>query len=178
MGLKKGYIQVYTGNGKGKTTAALGQGLRACGHNLEVCMVQFLKTDDSGELCSIPLLRGNFRVFRFESEKGFLWTLSPKQKELLKSEICTAMEFVKKVMKGYEYDILILDEIAAVLSNGLYSTREFLKIIKGKPDAMEIILTGRDMPEAVLKIADLVTEMREVKHYFNEGVTARAGIEK
>lgn len=178
MGLERGFVQIYTGDGKGKTTAALGQGLRAAGRGLKVYLVQFLKTTDSGELHSAAWLKGNFEVFRFETEKGFFWTLTPEQKELLKSEIRTAMGFVKKVLKENKCDILILDEVAAVLTNGLYDANELAGIIKNKPDTMEVIMTGRNMPEEIMKLANLITEMREIKHYFSEGVPARFGIEE
>jgi len=178
MRLEKGLVQIYTGDGKGKTTAALGQGLRAAGRDLKVYLVQFLKTTDSGELHSTEWLKGNFKVFRFESEKGFFWTLSPEEKELLKSEIRAAMDFVKKVMKEHECDILILDEIAAVLTNKLFDTDELAEIIRSKPDTMELIMTGRNMPEPITKLADLITEMREIKHYFSEGIPSRVGIEE
>ncbi|MDP4109940.1 MAG: cob(I)yrinic acid a,c-diamide adenosyltransferase [Bacillota bacterium] len=178
MGLCKGYIQVYTGDGKGKTTAALGQGLRSAGRGLSVYMVQFLKTSDSGELHSTKWLNGNFRIFRFESEKGFFWTLNEEQKKLLKTEIASAMDFVRKVIKDAECDVLILDEVAAVLTNGLYCADELAGMLKSKPDTMEIILTGRSMPQKITEIANLITEMKEIKHYFNEGVPARDGIEE
>lgn len=178
MGLERGFVQIYTGDGKGKTTAALGQGLRAAGRGLKVYLVQFLKTADSGELHSLQWLKGNFEVFRFETEKGFFWTLTPEQKELLKSEIQTAMKFVKKVLKENGCDILILDEVAAVLTNGLFDTNEFQEIVKNKPDTMEVIMTGRNMPAEMMEIADLITEMREIKHYFSKGVPARFGIEE
>ena len=156
----------------------MGQGLRAVGRSLKVTMVQFLKTRDSGELHSTERFGDFFRIMRFESEKGFLFSLKPEQKVLLKSEIKTAMEYVKAVTEEHGCDVLILDEIAAVLQNGLFDTSEFIEILKKKPDTMEIILTGRDMPKEILNAADLVTEMREEKHYFSKGIMARNGIEE
>lgn len=177
MKLKKGLIQVYTGDGKGKTTAALGQGLRSCGRGLKVCMVQFLKGGDTGELHSVEKLHPLFKIFRFEKERGFFWTLSDQEKHELKEDIDRGFEFIKKVAANNECDILIIDELLGVLSNGLLEVNEAVELLKTKPDTMEIIITGRNVPEEILEIADLVTEMKEIKHYFRSGIPAREGIE-
>ena len=175
--LEKGLIQVYTGNGKGKTTAALGQGLRSCGRGLKVCMVQFLKSGDTGELHSVKKLHPLFEIFRFEKERGFFWTLSEKEKRELKEDIDKGFEFIKRVVSQNECDILIIDELLGVLGNKLLEVNEAVELLKSKPDTMEIIITGRNVPEEILEVADLVTEMREIKHYFRNGVPAREGIE-
>lgn len=175
--LTKGCIQVYTGDGKGKTTAAIGQGVRAAGNELKVYMVQFLKGSETGELKSIEKLAPYFKIFRFEKKRGFFWTLSDEEKAELKKEIEEAFEFCKKVLKDKECDVLILDEIMGVLHNKLLSIEEVVKFLKSKPEDMEIILTGRNVPGEILEIADLVTEMKEIKHYFEKGVPARRGIE-
>jgi cob(I)alamin adenosyltransferase len=175
--LKKGLVQVYTGDGKGKTTAALGQAFRAVGNGYVVYMVQFLKGGDSGELISAKRLEPDFRVFRFEKDRGFFWTLSDDEKEELKKEIRAAFEFAKKVCREEECNILILDEIMGVLHNRLLPMEEVCRLLKEKPDRMEIILTGRDVPDEIKEIADLVTEMKMVKHPFEQGIGAREGIE-
>lgn len=177
MGMKKGYVQIYTGNGKGKTTAALGQGLRSAGNNLLVYMVQFLKTSDTGELCSVKLLHPRFQIYRFEKPRGFFWTLNEYEKIELREDVGKAFEFCRKVSSGCECDVLILDEIMGVIKNGLLTIHEVLDFIKSKPDSMELILTGRDAPEEIIEVSDLVTEMKEIKHYINEGVGERRGIE-
>jgi cob(I)alamin adenosyltransferase len=177
MKLEKGLIQVYTGDGKGKTTAALGQGLRACGRGLKVCMVQFLKGGDTGELHSVEKLHPLFEIFRFEKERGFFWTLNEQEKKELKEDIDKGFEFIKRVIANAECDILIMDELLGVLSNRLLEVDEVVKLLKSKPDTMEIIITGRNVPPEILEIADLVTEMKEIKHYFRSGVSAREGIE-
>jgi len=177
MELKKGLVQVYTGNGKGKTTAALGQGLRCAGNGLKVYMVQFLKSSNSGELESVKKLYPEFQIFRFERPRGFFWTLKDKEKEELKEDIDKALQFCSRVVKNIECDVLILDEVMGALNNGLVPLNELLDLIKNKPDKMEIILTGRDVPQEIIDRADLVTEMREIKHYFKAGVAARKGIE-
>jgi cob(I)alamin adenosyltransferase len=175
--LKKGLIQIYTGDGKGKTTAALGQGLRSCGRGLKVWMVQFLKSGDTGELHSVATLQPFFEIFRFEKERGFFWTLSEQEKQELKEDINYGFGFIKRVVSNNECDVLIIDELLGVLGNRLLEVNEVVELLKSKPDTMEIIITGRNVPAELLEIADLVTEMKEIKHYFRNGVPAREGIE-
>ncbi|MGI6114357.1 MAG: cob(I)yrinic acid a,c-diamide adenosyltransferase [Mahellales bacterium] len=175
--LEKGLIQVYTGDGKGKTTAALGQALRAVGGGYSVFMVQFLKGGPSGELISAKKLEPDFCIFRFEKERGFFQTLNDQQRMELKGEINEALAFIKRVLTGEECNILILDEVMGIIHSGLVSTEEICNILSLKPDSMEVILTGRNVPKAIEDMADLVTEMRMVKHPFNNGTGARQGIE-
>lgn len=175
--LEKGYVQVYTGNGKGKTTAALGQGLRAAGNKLTVYMVQFLKTFNTGELESIKKLQPYFNIFRFETPRGFFWTLNDEEKVALKVEVQKEYKFCYEALLNNKCDVLIMDEIMGALSNNLVTEEQVLQLIKIKPEQVEIILTGRNVPEKLAKRADLITEMREVKHYYAKGVPAREGIE-
>ncbi|NLK36061.1 MAG: cob(I)yrinic acid a,c-diamide adenosyltransferase [Gracilibacteraceae bacterium] len=177
MKLEKGYIQVYMGNGKGKTTAALGQGLRSCGRGLKVYMVQFLKSGDTGELHSVEKLYPLFEIFRFERERGFFWTLSEQEKQELKEDIDKGFKFIKAAVRDNKCDVLIIDELLGVLENKLLNVDDVLEIIKTKPVGMEIIITGRNAPMEIIDAADLVTEMKEIKHYFSSGVPARVGIE-
>lgn len=175
--LKNGYLQIYTGNGKGKTTAALGLGLRAAGDLYKVYMIQFLKGGKTGELNSIKSLDPYFKMFRFESPRGFFWTLNDKEKAELKAEIDTAVDFTIEALKNNQCDILILDEIMGAINNKLISENQVLEILEAKPTNMEIIMTGRDVPKYLMEKADLVTEMKDIKHYFEKGVPAREGIE-
>jgi cob(I)alamin adenosyltransferase len=175
--LENGYVQVYTGNGKGKTTAAIGQGFRAAGNELNVYMVQFLKTSDTGELKSVKKLDSYFKIFRFEKPRGFSWTLNDQEKAELKTEIQEAYKFCYAALLKKQCDVLIMDEIMAALSNNLVSVKQVLELINIKPKNVELILTGRNVPEEIAEKADLVTEMKEVKHYFSKGVAAREGIE-
>ena len=177
MKLERGLVQVYTGDGKGKTTAALGQGLRSCGRGLKVCMVQFLKGGDTGELHSVEKLHPYFEIFRFEKKRGFFWTLSEQEKRELKEDIDKGFEFIKNVVAKDQCDVLIIDELMGVLGNKLLEVNEVVELLKSKPDTMEIIITGRNVPKEILDAADLVTEMKEIKHYFRDGVPAREGIE-
>lgn len=175
--LEKGYVQIYTGNGKGKTTAALGLGLRASGDGFTTYMVQFLKSWKTGELKAVEKLTPNFKIFRFESPKRFIWELDEEGIEVLKKEINTGYEFAIKVLENRECDILIIDEIMGALSNNLLTEEQVIKLIEIKPQDMELVLTGRNVPQAIYERADLITEMKDLKHYFNKGVEAREGIE-
>ena len=174
---KKGFLQIYTGDGKGKTTAAVGIAVRAAGDGLKVIMVQFLKGGATGELNSAKLLAPNFVIKRFEKPRGFFWTLNEEEKSELKKEIGEAYDFCSSSLKEHGCDILILDEVMGALNNKLISIEQINDLISFKPDNMELILTGRNAPQSIIDKADLVTEMKQVKHYFEQGVSARKGIE-
>ena len=161
--LKEGYVQVYTGNGKGKTTAAMGLAFRAAGDGMEVKVVQFLKSWKTGELESAKRF-DNLEILRFEKVKGFTWELNEE-------------DFVKGLVENRGCDILILDEVMASISGGFIGEDEIVELIEKKPKDMELILTGRNVPEKIMEKADLITEMREIKHYYKKGVPAREGIE-
>lgn len=177
MKLEKGLVQVYTGNGKGKTTASIGLGIRAYGNGLKVIMIQFLKSGVTGELNVLNKLGENFKVYRFEKEKDFTWNLTEEQKEELQKEISEGFNFAKKVVKDNMCDMLILDEVMASVNGGYIDEEDVLKLIESKNDKMELVLTGRNVPKAIVDKSDLITEMKDVKHYFNKGIPARKGIE-
>lgn len=176
-GLKKGYIQIYTGDGKGKTTAAVGLGVRAAGNGLKVIMVQFLKGGHSGELESAKLLEPNFKIVRFEKNRGFFYKLSEAEKKELYDEVQEAYNYCVSVMLEKKCDILILDEIMGTLSNGLVTEEQVLHLMEIKPDNIELVLTGRNVPDKIISKADLVTEMKMIKHYMDKGIAGRKGIE-
>lgn len=175
--MKQGLIQVYCGPGKGKSTAAIGLGIRALGNNLKVIMIQFLKNDNTGECKLLKTLEPGFKVFHFEKERGFTWTLSEEEKLELKQEIHMALKFAKKVMDTGECDILILDEILGAIQLGFVEEQEILQLAEEKPEAMELVLTGRQLPEALKEKADYVSYIDAVKHPMEKGIRARAGIE-
>lgn len=177
MKLEKGLVQIYTGDGKGKTTAAIGQGIRAYGNGLKVVMLQFLKGGYTGELNTIEELGDNFNIYRFESKKDFFWNLNDEQKEVLKKEIREGYNFILERIEKNDADLLIIDEVMGVLRNKLLTEEEVLYIIENKPESMEIIMTGRNVPDKIKEKADLVTEMKMIKHYFEKGVPSRKGIE-
>ena len=182
----EGLVQVYTGQGKGKTTAALGTAFRAVGHGLRVCVVQFLKAGwESGERLAAKRLAPELVIRAFgatqwgdrskASAGAPWWELPPSEED--RSQAREAMEFARGAVAGGEWDIVVLDEVFGALAHGLISLDEVLGLIRTKPTEVELILTGRDAPPEVIEAADLVTEMAEVKHPFRRGVNARKGIE-
>lgn len=177
MALERGCIQIYTGNGKGKTTAAIGQGIRAVGNDLKVIMIQFLKSSQSGELKVFEKLAENFKLIRLENNKGFTWTLNEKQLMELREEIKTMLEFIKDIMINNKCDMIILDEILGTINANLVEEQAIIDLLKFKPNNMEVILTGRGASDKLIEISDLVTEMKPVKHYYDAGIGARKGIE-
>lgn len=175
-GIGKGYIQVYTGNGKGKTTAALGLALRAAGHGLKVRIIQFMKGwIDYGELNGVRMLGANVQIHQ-AGRDTFVNRKSPDAEDVRMAR--QGWELAKGIVLGKQADIVILDEINCAVDFGLVSEAEVLEVLRAKPHGMELVLTGRGAPAAFLEIADLVTEMREVKHYYEQGVDARVGIER
>jgi cob(I)alamin adenosyltransferase len=176
--VERGYVQVYTGDGKGKTTAALGLGLRAVGRGLKVIMFQFLKGTFSGELQSTPQLGDRFMIIRLAETKKFFGSMSDAEKAELKIRLMTELKQVEEALAAKACDIMILDEIMATLHGGLISIEKIMALIDKKPVSMELILTGRAAPQEIINRADLVTEMRCIKHYMDDGVPARIGIEK
>ena len=172
--LEQGLVQVYTGNGKGKTSAAFGLALRAIGRGLKVYIIQFIKGGfDYGELYTVdrfPNLKLKaFGRGRFVTEKP------PNEEDVKLSE--EALVLAEEVVKGGEYDIVILDEINVALNLKLIDLERVLELVKNKPKHVELVLTGRYAPKEIIKAANLVTEMKEVKHPFNKGYQARRGIE-
>jgi cob(I)alamin adenosyltransferase len=172
--LEKGMVQVYTGNGKGKTSAAFGLALRAIGRGLKVYIIQFIKGGfDYGELYIADKLP-NLKLKAFG--RGKFVTEKPPAKEDVKLAE-EALKLAEETVKSGEYDIVILDEINVALNLKLIKTEKVIELIKKKPKHVELILTGRYAPDEIIEAADLVTEMREVKHPYNKGFQARKGIE-
>ncbi len=169
----KGYIHVYTGNGKGKTTAALGLVLRAIGIDKKIYICQFAKGTKYSELKSLGLL-DKWVTIKQHGLKDFIRsTPTAKHIEAAKKGLSDAA----KAIKSGGYDIVVLDEANIATHLNLFSVDELLHVISNKPEHVEIILTGRYAHKKIIDFADLVTEMREIKHYFNSGVKARKGIE-
>ncbi len=170
---KKGLIIINTGNGKGKTTAALGVALRACGYGMKVIMLQFFKGKwKSGELRSAPKLE-TFEIVPMG--QGFTW--ESKDVEVDKAMVRKAWEAGKEKILSGNYDIVILDEINYALSYGFLAIEDVVEFLKNKPAMLHVILTGRDARPELVEIADLVTEMCEIKHPFEQGISAQKGIE-
>ena len=178
--LEKGLVQIYTGDGKGKTTAAFGLALRAAGQGNRVLIYQFLKplSLDIGERFALQLGAVRIRVevldVPWDMAKSFD---DKKQVTQVKAAISEVLERIAETAEKRFYDVLILDEIVFCLSKGLAKFEDIKKIIDRRDRAVEIILTGRGVTEELIALADLVTEMKNIKHPFDKGVAARRGIE-
>ncbi|MGB9721825.1 MAG: cob(I)yrinic acid a,c-diamide adenosyltransferase [bacterium] len=167
-------IQIYTGNGKGKTTAALGLALRAVGHNKRVIMIQFMKGKiNYGELNSAKKLK-NFTIEQY-GRPDFVDKDHPAKIDIGRAR--KGFERAKEVIKSKKYDIVILDELNVAVDYGLIPVKEVVELLNKIPRKMEIIITGRYMPDEFANYADLISEVIEVKHYFDKGIKARKGIE-
>ena len=174
--MSKGLIHVYTGEGKGKTTAAFGLAKRAAGHAKKVLILQFLKskTQDSGEITSAK--KTGIKVIRFEDQTTPLFDPNVKVDDLKKA-IRDAVALAIKEIRGGSYDVVILDEFNIALDCDYAEMKDAKEIIDAKPEGLELIFTGRGAPEGLIELADYVTEMRMIKHPFKKGVKARKGIE-
>ncbi len=174
--LERGLIQVYTGNGKGKTTAALGLCFRAAGHNFKSYIIQFMKGQIVyGELNSAKFTNGLITIEQM-GRPDFVSKENPEKIDIEMAQ--DALRLAEKVIMSGEYDIVVLDEVNVAADFKLIDTHEVLRILKAKPPHVEVILTGRYAPQEFLDIADLVSEVREVKHYYVRGVDARDGVER
>ena len=176
MELEQGQIQVYTGNGKGKTTAALGLALRAVGRELKVFIIQFMKGGGPyGEHLAAPRLAPYLTIIQTGRE-GWVNRENPDPEDVRLAREALAM--AERAVTGGEYDLVILDEVNGAVSFGLIGVDDVLALMKRKQPSVELVLTGRNAADRVIEAADLVTEMREIKHYYKAGVPARIGIEK
>ncbi|MBN1572211.1 MAG: cob(I)yrinic acid a,c-diamide adenosyltransferase [Deltaproteobacteria bacterium] len=173
---RRGLVQVYTGNGKGKTTAALGLAFRASGHGLKTYIVQFMKGDIYyGELGAAEKMPETITI-RQMGRPDFVDKKNPAQIDIEMAE--KALKLAKELITSGDYDLVVLDEINVALDFGLIRLDDVLELINKKPPEVELILTGRYAPKEIIEMADLVTEMVEVKHPYNAGVEARVGIER
>ena len=176
--LPQGYVQVYTGDGKGKTTAALGLALRAAGHGMRTYIGQFMKGQHYGELDALrdhPLITieqyGDVRCIRREE-------VTPEHVAQARRGLERARQAMLGLSPGGRYDVVVLDEVNVSIWFGLLTVEEVLAFLDQRPAHVEVILTGRRAPQELIERADLVTEMRQVKHYYQQGVAARKGIER
>lgn len=170
----RGYIQVYTGNGKGKTTAAIGLAIRAAGAGLKVFIAQFIKMGDYSEIKALKRFSDlitveQFGLGRFTDGKPLPEDIAAAQKGLKR---------IKSIMAAEEYKVIILEEANVAAKFGLIRVQDLLGLIINKPYDIELVITGRYASARVIENADLVTEMMPIKHYFEKGVPARVGIEK
>lgn len=172
--LSKGLIHIYTGDGKGKTTAAIGLGIRAAGHGLKVYMIQFMKGKvNYGELETIKSIP-NFTIIQF-GRPEFVDKANPEKIDIEGAE--EAILHAKEILSSGKYNVVILDEVNVAVDFGLIAAEDVLEIMRKRPEQVELIMTGRNAPQEFIDAADLVTEMREIKHYYSNGIEARQGIE-
>jgi cob(I)alamin adenosyltransferase len=171
----KGYVQIYTGDGKGKTTASLGLALRAAGRGLRTCVVQFMKGQVYGELDGVKLLGGLVSIEQLGHPQFCKMTDPPDPADIKRAK--TALARLHEHITAASCDILIADEAVTAVMFGLIREADLIDLIAKKPDGMELVLTGRGAGSRLIEAADLVTQMQEIKHYYTKGIQARKGIE-
>lgn len=172
MVLDKGYVQVYTGNGKGKSSASIGVSLRMLCNGGKVFMGEFMKGQGSSEIKAMEKFP-NYEVEQFGLPKFVM--NEPSEED--KANARKGFERMKEVLMSGEYDLVIFDEINSTIFYGMVEPEELIELLTQKPEKTEVILTGRNADPKIIEFADLVTEMREIKHYYQKGVMARKGIE-
>jgi cob(I)alamin adenosyltransferase len=172
--MRRGYVQVYTGNGKGKTTAALGLAIRAAGAGFRIFIAQFIKKKKCSEHALLEELRDRITVEQYG--RGLIMGREPSPGD--RKAAREGYEEVRDILLSGQYDVVVLDEANVAARYGLITVQELLELIALKPKKVELVITGRYADERVMQAADLVTEMREIKHYGKQGVSARRAIEK
>lgn len=173
--LTQGYTHIYTGNGKGKTSAALGLAFRAAGSGLRSLVIQFMKGQQSGEIEAAAKLDGLVTIEQYGSDR--FCRPDDGSFEEHREFALKGLDRSRAVMAGGEYSIVVLDEIITAAKFGIVSNQEIIELIRSKPESIELVLTGRGASDDLIAHADLVTEMREVRHYYQKGVAPRKGIE-
>lgn len=172
--MKKALLMVFTGNGKGKTTSALGLAMRSAGHGLKVCFIQFIKGSwQYGEMEAVKRFDGliDFHVMG----RGFTWKSEDLEKDREAGR--KAWAFAREVMASGQYHLVVLDEFTYLLSYDVVDTNEAIEILAGRPEDLNVAITGRNAPPALIEAADMVTEMRDIKHPLQDGIKAQKGIE-
>jgi cob(I)alamin adenosyltransferase len=171
--MKRGYIQVYTGNGKGKTTAAFGLALRALGAGMRVGIIQFMKSKPTCEIRSMRKFGKSLTLRRYGSPRFLFRKPSARDIQLARK----GLEDARRMIGSGKFDLIMLDEACVALHYNLFNINDLISILQARPRGLEIIITGRCAPKELIEMADLVTEMREIKHYWKKGIRARKGIE-
>jgi cob(I)alamin adenosyltransferase len=170
----KGYVQIYTGDGKGKTTASLGLALRAAGAGLRVYIAQFIKSGDYSEIKALARFAETITVEQFG--RGRFIKGKPAPEDV--AAATKGLQAIRGALESGAYQVVIMEEGNVAAACGLFSVDEILDIMAGKPENVELVITGRYADPRVIEKADLVTEMKAIKHYYEAGVAARVGIEK
>lgn len=172
----KGLVQIYTGDGKGKTTAAVGLSIRARSYNLKVCFIFFHKDPDNWGYGELKIMKDlGIDVFGFAKKHPFFY--KDINEEDIHNECLKGLEFIKNIYKNSNYDLLILDEINISLRDGYLKEEDLLEIIDLKPESLELVLTGRGATKNLIERADIVSEIKEIKHPFYKGILGRKGFD-
>lgn len=174
--MRKGLIHIYCGDGKGKTTAAMGLTVRAAGCGMRVILTQFMKCGTSNEIKVMKTLP-NITYACVNKNLGFSWNMTEEEKKEAKKLYQQLFRDVTKLAVEQEADLLVMDEFMSAYNYGWIDQREALEFLQNKPEKLEVVLTGRDPGEELIGLADYVTEMRKIKHPFEKGIPARKGIE-
>ena len=169
----KGFVHLYTGNGKGKTTAAFGLALRACGAGLTVFFGQFIKGQKYHENIATQKYLKNIEIKQYGLDCFIINKPTTEDINAAKKGLAE----MKKIILDGKYDVVVMDEVTIALHYKLFTLKKLLRIIENRPKNVELVLTGRYAPTEIIEVADLVTEMKEVKHYYQQGIKARKGIE-
>jgi len=173
---RRGLILVHTGNGKGKTTAALGLAFRAVGYDMKVLMLQFLKGGwKPGEYRAVKKFEPNFQIVPMG--QGFLWIDAEDQEDRNRLLVRKAWDYGRQQVRGGGWDMVIFDEINYVIGYGLIPVPEVVDMLRTKPEMLHVVLTGRNAKDEIIELADTVTEMRPIKHAYEKGTAAQKGIE-
>lgn len=172
-----GLIHIYCGDGKGKTTAAMGLAVRAAGRDKKVLITQFLKDNTSGEIGIIENIK-NITVLKGDPVTKFFKFMSPEEQNITKHEHSVRFEDVTKKAVSENYDILIMDELIASTNLELISVESVIEFLKNKPETLEVVMTGREPDKRLVELADYVSEIKAVKHPYEKGIASRIGIEK
>ena len=173
---KKGLVHIYCGDGKGKTTAAIGLAVRMAGYDKKILFTRFLKNETSGELRILDEIK-EIEILHLPKSFGFYNTLNEQQKkeltEMYRNLWCT----IKTKIQNEKYDMLVMDELLHAIRYELVTEEEVLEFLKNKPEDLEVVMTGRNPSETLMREADYVSEIKKVRHPFDEGIMAREGIE-
>lgn len=173
--MKQGLVHLYCGDGKGKTTAAIGLCVRAAGRGLRVLLVQFLKGNPTGELAILDKLE-QVTVLRQTEQLGFTFRMNEQQKQPAAQVQQQLFEQARRQMQ--QYDLLILDEVMAAINTGMLSVQQVAELIEHRPPQLELVMTGRNPPQQLVELSDYVSQIEKKKHPFDNGIPARDGIER
>lgn len=174
----KGLVHIYTGDGKGKTTAAIGLCIRALGRGYKILLIQFLKGQKSGEIEFLKKINADIKIVRQEDIKSFFWNMNDEQKKKVKKSTDSIIKMVSKEILSNVYNMIVLDEVFGAINNGLIEVDTIKELIRKKADGIELVLTGRNASSELVDLADYVSFIKAVKHPSKKGIPSRIGIEK